>query len=149
MLLLYLALLGLHHLALRALVCRVFTHEAQATVHLREVLCAEDEHQLILNGTLAGKVAHRLYILGLAVFKLLLKRGELAFQHAYIAVDVRYFLLYPVDGLLVLVNLRVKHHQVVKSFLYVGLVCTQKPLLLLYLALHSGTLVTQSLDRII
>ena len=142
---LYLPLLGLDHLALRALVGGVFAHEAHTAVHLRKVLRAEDKHQLVLHRALGGKVSHRLYVFCLALRKLSLERGELAFQHTYVAVDVGYLALDGVYGLLVAVNLRAERHQVAEPLLDVGLVGTQQALLLLYFALHPGTLVAQPL----
>ena len=94
---LYLALLGLDHLALRPLEGGVLTDETQSAVHLREVLRAENEHQLVLHGALAGEVAHRLYVLGLALLKLFFQHCELALQHAYVAVKVRNLALDGVD----------------------------------------------------
>ena len=49
-----------------------------------------------------------------------------------------------VYGLLVLVNLGAERHQVAQPLFHVSLVGTQETLLLLYLALHTGTLVAQS-----
>ena len=143
---LYLALLGLHHLTLRALIGRIFAYKSQTAVHLGEVLCTEDKHQLILYGAVARHISHRLYILSLAVLKLLFERGELIFQHAYVAVYMRDIFLYVFNRLLSLVDFAVYHHQIVEPFLNIGLIGTQKPLLLLNLALYACTLSAQSLD---
>ena len=53
MLLVYLQLLRLHHLALSLLPRRVFAHESQTAVHLGETLRREDEHQAVLHGVLS------------------------------------------------------------------------------------------------
>ena len=57
-----------------------------------------------------------------------------------------YLALYCVYGLLVLVNLGAERHQVAQPLFHVSLVGTQETLLLLYLALHSDTLVAQAFD---
>ncbi|CCY80427.1 unknown [Prevotella sp. CAG:1185] len=145
-LVLYLALLCLHHLTLCALIGRIFADKSQTAVHLGKVLGAEYKHQLVLYCAVARHISHRLYIFSLAVLKLLFECGELIFQHAYVAVYMRDIFLYAFNRLLSLVDFAVYHHQIVEPFLNIGFIGTQKPLLLLNLALYACTLSAQSLD---
>ena len=144
---LYLVLLGFYHLALGTLIGGILADEPQTAVHLGKVLGAEDEHQLVLYGAVAGHIPHRLYVFGLAVLQLLLERRELVLEQLYVSVDVGNVFLYSVDRLLPLVDFAVYHHQVVEPLLYVGLIGTQEALLLLYLALNARALVAESPDR--
>ena len=67
-------------LTLRTLVLGIMAHENQTTVHLREALGAEDEHQLTLGRAVAMHVAHRTDILTLVLVKLVLQLYHLLVQ---------------------------------------------------------------------
>ena len=59
MLFIYLHLLCLELFTLRTLIGSILTYETKTTIHLGQVLCREDEHQLVLNTTMTCHVTHR------------------------------------------------------------------------------------------
>ena len=108
----HLLLLGLYRLALCLLIGRILPYERQTAIHLREVLGAEDKHKLVLHGVMTGHIAHGADVLVLSVLQLLFKGFELSIEPADIAIDVMNVLLYSLDVLLPLVDLAIKHHEV-------------------------------------
>ena len=140
----HLLLLGLYRLALCLLIGRILTYERQAAIHLRKVLGAEDKHELVLHRVMTGHIAHRTDILVLSVLQLLFKGFELSIEQADIAIDVVDILLYTIDVLLSLVDFAIKHHEVLQTFLHVGLIAAESSLLLLDFLLYVGTLSLQS-----
>ena len=140
-------LFGLHHLALCALVTGIFAHETQPTEHLGEVLCAENEHQLVLYGAVVVHVTHGLDILVLAVFKLRLQHFQLAVQLSDVAVKTGYVVADGVYGASLVGYFGVNDHQVTQTPLHVALIGAQTFLLSLDIALYLCALVLQPLYR--
>ena len=134
--------------ALRPLVCRIFAHEAQASVSLRQTLGTEDEHQLILYGPVLTHVTHRLDIFLLALIKLALECAYLRAQDTDIIVQTLDFRLEALDGLLLVVDLAIDDHEILQALRHVGLVGLQLALLHLDFLLDLGALRLQSLDLV-
>ena len=141
-----LCLLGSYGLSLCALVLGILAHEAQAPVHLHQILGREDKHDLVLHRAVTGQIAHGLDVLGLAALELSLKGMELRLENTDIAFDMMDIFLYVLDILLALVNLSVDHHQVLQSGSHVGLVLFKSLLLLTDLLLYGRTLALQPAD---
>ena len=73
----HLLALLLHSLALRPLVCGVLLHEAQAAVHLVEILCAEHKAELALCIAVAVHIPHGTDVVLAALLQFVFQNGEL------------------------------------------------------------------------
>ena len=54
-----LLLFGFHQFALCTLEGCIFPYKAQSAIHLGKTTCAEDEHEFVLDATVASHIAHR------------------------------------------------------------------------------------------
>lgn len=140
MLVVDLSLLGTDSLALRPLVLSILTHEAQAAVHLIEVLRREDKHQTVLHRSVARHIAHRLNVFLLSVTQLLLQGLQLRVENTDVSFDMMNVLLNALDIVLTLIDLPVDDHQVLQALSDVGFVFLQSRLLLPYLLLYGSAL---------
>ena len=112
------------------------TQEQESPIHLREVLGTENKHQTTLHGTVTMHVPQRLDIMSLVLFKLLLEASHLSVQVFYGIIEVRQVDAHSLNATFLVFNLRVEHHQVLKSALHVLLISTQPCFLLSYLLLY-------------
>ena len=142
--LVYLSLFSFHSLALHTLIGSILAHETHAAIHLREVVSREDKHEAVLKRMLTRNKAHRLDIASLTLSQLFLKRFELRLQDIHIALNMGNIFLYVVDIFLALSYLSVYHHEVLQALLHVGLVSTQRLLLLLNFLLNLRALLLKS-----
>ena len=146
MLVVHLTLLRLHSLTLCLLIGRILADEGEATIHLRQVLGAEDEHQLILHRMMTTHIAHSTDILVLAILQLLLQGFELSLEDADVAIDVMDVLLDALNVFLSLVYLAIQNHEVFQTLLHVSLILSQRLFLFLDFLLDGGTLPLQASD---
>ena len=141
----HLFFLRLHGIALRALVRGILAHETHTTIHLRQVVGAEDEHQLALSGAITMHVAHRLDVVALTLVKLSLEHLELRNQLLYLDIEVGDVVLDGVKGTTLAFYLGIDNQQVLQTLLDGLLVFAQSALLFLDLLLDLLSLVLQGL----
>ena len=140
-------LFALDHFALCALVVGIFAHKTQATEHLGKVFSTENEHQLVLNGTVVVHIAHGLDKLVLAVVKLRLQHIQLVVQLSDVAVEAVYVVADCVYGAAFVGYLGIDDHQVLQTLLHVALIGAQFRFLFFDVALYLLALVLQTLYR--
>ena len=134
---------GLDSLTLCLLVCSVFTDKTEPTVHLREVVCAEDEHQLTLNVAVTVHVPHGLPEALLTFLKFLRECLQLVLKHMYVTIKPADILTDGIDGLSFVGNLIGDDHQVLQAFLHVALIGLKPSFLLLNLFADLRLLILQ------
>ena len=142
----HLQLLGLHQFALCLLIAGILADETHPAIHLGEIVGTEHKHQPFLHRMMTRHVAQRTDIFGLAVFELLLKGLELAFQNTDVPIDVYDVPLYALNALLTLVYLRIDDKQVLQPLLHILLVGPECLLLFLDFLLDGSPLPFQSTD---
>ena len=81
-------------------------------------------------------VAHGFHVISLALFKLLFECFKLGFKYADVTVYMVYFFFNALNTLLSLTDFGIKQHEILQSFLYIGLIGTQCLFLLSYLFLY-------------
>ena len=122
------------------------TQEKGTPIHLREVLGAENKHELALQGTVTLHEAQRLDIFRLVLNNLFLEQHHLMAQLGYGVVEVGQVHTHGLNAAFLVLNLGVEHHEVLEPGLDVLLIVTESLLLLLDLTLKLLTLVLQSLN---
>ena len=137
----------LHGLALCPLVDSVFTDKAQTTVHLGEVMGTEDEHQTVLEIPVPVHVAQRVHEALLTGVEFLFQYLDVLVQFVDVALQFTDIISDGVNGLALVVDLVIDHHQVLESLLDVALVFHEFPFLLLDILLNSLAFVLQALHR--
>ena len=123
----------------------IFAHEAQAAVHLCEIVSTEDEHHLTLCRAVAVHVAHRLDIFLLAVCQHFLQLFQLHAECIDLSVKVIDVMADGIDGTAFSGNLCIQNHQVLQALLNVLLRVGQTALLLFDLLLYLLALLLQAL----
>ena len=92
-------------------------------------------------------IAHRLNILTLSVSKLLFKSSQLSFQNINISIYLMNILLNTIYYFLTLIYLGIYSNKMIQTLLYISLVLTQSPFLLLNFLFNLRTLILQALYR--
>ena len=142
-----LCLFHLHVLTLCTLIRGIFSHKTHTAEHLGETTGTEDEHQFALEGLVTMHITHRFDILLLTILQLRLQDTQLGIEHLYLHVQRGEVFADGIYRTALMGNLRIKHHQVLQTFLDIKLIRPQLLFLLLDLLLDDLTLVLQTLDR--
>ena len=88
-------------------------------------------------------ITHRLDIIGLALVQLVLQLFQLGHQHLYLHIKMRDVLTNGINRATLAFNLGIEYHQILKAFLDIPLVVTEKGFLFLDLLLNLLSLVLQ------
>ena len=133
--------------ALSLLIGSILSHEAQAAIHLREILGAEDKQHLALDAPGAMHIAHGLLVALLTIDEFLLQHLQLRPQRLDVHIQTGNVMTDGIDGLTLVGNLVVNHHQVLQAFLHILLVGPKTTLLLFNLLSDLRLLALQAVDR--